>query len=85
MDKSSFEQKVKELFKHHKKFVECPNVKLDSTNGIYNRYKYPVLEAEHAPIFWRYDLNYETNPYLLERLGVNCVFNSGDMLMFSIR
>ena len=58
MEKQQFEQKVKELFKQHKKFVECPNVKLESTNGIYNRYKYPVLEAEHAPVYWRFDLNY---------------------------
>ena len=77
MQKAEFETKVKDLFKQHKKFVECPNVKLESKNGIYNRYKYPVLEAEHAPVYWRYDLNYDTNPHLLERIGVNCVFNSG--------
>ena len=77
MDKAVFNQKIKQMFKQHKKLVEFPNVKLDSTNGIYHRYKYPILEADHAPIFWRFDLNYDTNPNLLERLGVNCVFNSG--------
>lgn len=46
-------------------------------NGIYVRYKYPVLTAAHAPVFWRYDLNYESNPYLLERMGINAAFNSG--------
>ncbi len=81
MEKSAFDRKIKEMFKQHKKFVEYPNVKLESTNGIYHRYKYPVLEAEHTPIFWRFDLNHKTNPNLLERLGVNCVFNAGAILL----
>ncbi len=46
-------------------------------NGIYNRYINPVLTNEHIPVFWKYDLNEETNPYFMERLGVNAVFNSG--------
>ena len=46
-------------------------------NGIYDRYRYPVLTREHAPLIWRYDLNAETNPYFEERLGINAVMNSG--------
>ena len=46
-------------------------------NGIYDRYINPVLTNEHIPLFWKYDLNEETNPYFMERLGVNAVFNSG--------
>ncbi|MES2309762.1 MAG: glycosidase, partial [Verrucomicrobiota bacterium] len=46
-------------------------------NGIYKRYKHPVLTASHVPIFWRYDLNQKSNPFLQERLGVNAVFNPG--------
>ena len=46
-------------------------------NGIYERYAYPVLTREHAPILWQYDLNEETNPYFEERLGINAVMNSG--------
>ena len=46
-------------------------------NGIYERYTYPVLTARHAPLLWRYDLDPATNPYFMERLGINCVFNSG--------
>ena len=46
-------------------------------NGIFERYKYPVLTNAHAPIKWRYDLNPETNPYLMERIGVNAVLNAG--------
>lgn len=46
-------------------------------NGIYDRYVNPVLTNEHVPLFWKYDLNEKTNPYFMERLGVNAVFNSG--------
>lgn len=53
------------------------NVKTDFYNGIYDRWKYPVLTKEHIPLTWKYDLNPETNPYFMERLGVNAVFNAG--------
>ncbi len=46
-------------------------------NGLFERYKYPVLTREHAPIHWRFDVNKETNPYFMERLGINAVMNSG--------
>ena len=46
-------------------------------NGVYERYVYPVLTREHAPLFWRYDLNLQTNPYFQERLGINAVMNAG--------
>ena len=48
-----------------------------SENGIFERYKYPILTAAHTPLEWRYDLNPETNPYLMERIGVNATMNSG--------
>lgn len=50
-------------------------------NGIFNRYEKPVLTREHIPPFWKYDLNPETNPYFMERLGVNAVFNSGALYL----
>lgn len=50
-------------------------------NGIYDRYEYPVLTREHTPIEWRYDLNKETNPYFMERLGINAVMNSGAIML----
>ena len=53
------------------------NEKSDFYNGMYDRYKYPVLTKEHIPVFWRYDLDKNTNPFFMERLGVNAVFNSG--------
>ncbi|HSC38615.1 MAG TPA: glycosidase, partial [Chitinophagaceae bacterium] len=51
--------------------------KEESGNGVYDRYKYPVLTAQHTPITWRYDLNYDTNPWLMERFGINAVLNAG--------
>ena len=46
-------------------------------NGLFERYKYPVLTREHAPIHWRYDVDKETNPFFMERLGINAVMNAG--------
>jgi len=46
-------------------------------NGVFDRWENPVLTAAHAPLFWRYDLDPRRNPFLQERLGVNCVFNVG--------
>lgn len=46
-------------------------------NGLFDRYQHPVLTAEHVPLAWRYDLNPKTNPHLIERLGINAVFNPG--------
>ncbi|VEU83307.1 glycoside hydrolase family 130 protein [Acholeplasma hippikon] len=61
-----------------KKLVRRKN-KVDKTfyNGVVSRYKYPVLTHEHIPISWRFDLDPKTNPYEIERLGINAVFNSG--------
>jgi 4-O-beta-D-mannosyl-D-glucose phosphorylase len=51
--------------------------KAEAGSGVYDRYRNPVLTAAHAPVFWLYDLNFETNPYLLQRIGINAVFNAG--------
>ena len=53
------------------------NEKSDFYNGIIERYKDPILTRNHIPVFWKYDLDSETNPYFQERLGVNAVMNSG--------
>lgn len=68
---------TEELFRRHEELLSCPNPILESTNGIYNRYQHPVVTAAHIPIEWRYDLNPETNPYCMERIGFNAVMNSG--------
>lgn len=66
------------LKKRQNKVLKRKN-KIDTTfyNGVFNRYKYPILTREHVPLDWRYDLNLQTNPYFIERLGVNAVFNAG--------
>jgi 4-O-beta-D-mannosyl-D-glucose phosphorylase len=72
-------QKVKALLVQHENLITRKNEPLAEGNGIYQRYKYPVLTAAHTPVFWRYDLNPESNPFLMERLGMNATFNSGAM------
>lgn len=57
------------------------NNKSSFYNGVFDRYENPVLTREHTPIEWRYDLNKETNPYFMERLGINAVMNSGAIML----
>ena len=76
---ASHAKKIKSLFQEHERLIKRKNEPLKETNGIYQRYKYPVVTNKHTPIFWRYDLNPETNPFLMERIGVNAAFNSGAM------
>ena len=61
----------------YEKLINRSNEKSKFYNGMYDRYVYPVLTNEHIPVFWRYDLDEKSNPYFMERLGVNAVFNSG--------
>ncbi|MCM1263621.1 MAG: glycosidase [Butyrivibrio sp.] len=70
-------KKYQEELEKYNKLIARKNVKSDFYNGIYDRYEYPVLTREHIPLTWKYDLNPETNPYFMERLGVNAVMNSG--------
>jgi 4-O-beta-D-mannosyl-D-glucose phosphorylase len=65
------------LEEEHGKFLKQKNEKAEGGNGIFDRYKNPVLTARHTPLFWRYDLNFDTNPYLMERFGINAVLNAG--------
>ncbi len=71
-------EKYYDLAAEQEKLLTRKNeVDTDFYNGLYERYRYPVLTREHAPIHWRYDLNKETNPCFMERLGINAVMNSG--------
>jgi len=72
-----FEKRKKIVFGEYKKLIAKKNKPSKFYNGIFKRYENPVLTAEHIPPFWKYDLNPQTNPYFMERLGVNAVFNSG--------
>lgn len=71
-------KKYEEELRKYEALINRKNeVDTDFYNGIYNKYKYPVLTREHIPLTWQYDLNPETNPYFMKRLGVNAVMNSG--------
>lgn len=72
-----FEQRKQALAERYEALISRPNEKQPYGNGIYDRYKYPLLTAEHTPLIWRYDFNEESNPYFAERIGVNGVFNPG--------
>ena len=73
----SFETALSRENARYETIVNRKNQPSDFYNGIYTRWEYPVLTREHAPVIWRYDLNPETNPYFMERLGINAVFNAG--------
>ena len=72
-----FRDKLASIQAEHEAFITRKNYRIENTNGVFYRYKNPVLTAAHSPLFWRYDLNPETNPYLMERLGINAAFNAG--------
>ncbi len=71
-----FNEKLKVLVKDHEALLRRKN-RAVYVNGVYERYEFPVLTGAHAPIFWRYDLDEKTNPYLEERFGIHAAFNSG--------
>ncbi len=77
MQKDAFEKKVKALFADHEKLIHRKNDKIERGDGILDRYRNPVLTGEHTPVFWRYDLDHQTNPGLMTRLGINSAFNAG--------
>ncbi|MEO6914727.1 MAG: glycosidase, partial [Chitinophagaceae bacterium] len=72
-----FNKRSEHITNSHKELLSRINVEKESTNGIYNRFENPVLTANHAPIEWRFDLDEKNNPFLLERFGINAVFNCG--------
>jgi 4-O-beta-D-mannosyl-D-glucose phosphorylase len=74
---NDFFEKITKLEQEHKQLLLQCNEQLTAGNGIFNRYKKPVLTAAHTPLSWRYDFNAETNPYLMERFGINAVLNAG--------
>ncbi|TCC83749.1 glycoside hydrolase family 130 protein [Pedobacter hiemivivus] len=75
--KTNFEQHIEQLAKNQNELIKTPNQKIEAGNGLFNRYKNPVLTAAHVPFTWKYDLNPLTNPYLMERFGINAVLNAG--------
>jgi 4-O-beta-D-mannosyl-D-glucose phosphorylase len=80
MNQAAFKKSVADLFKQQEKLLKLRNRKSAGGNGVFDRYEYPVLTAAHAPIAWRYDLDRKSNPFLLERMGINAAFNAGALL-----
>ncbi len=81
MDKSAFEERLQQLEAKHEALLTRKN-EVDSnwSNGLMERFRFPVLTAAHTPLFWRYDLNPQTNPFFIERIGINGVFNPGAIM-----
>jgi 4-O-beta-D-mannosyl-D-glucose phosphorylase len=74
---SVFETRHKALVNEHEALITRPNAIKINGNGVIDRFENPILTALHTPVFWRYDLNPESNPHLMERFGINAVFNAG--------
>lgn len=72
----TFDERKERLVKEHEALITRKNEPIEG-NGVYERYKYPILTGDHAPLFWRYDFDQQTNPYLMERFGIHAAFNSG--------
>lgn len=72
-----FSRRLQAISEANEQLIMRKNEPLLPGNGIFERYKYPILTAMHTPIFWRYDLFPDTNPYLMERFGINGTFNAG--------
>ncbi|WP_276754142.1 glycosidase [Pseudoalteromonas marina] len=74
---TEFEAKLTKLQAQHKALIANENSEVQKSNGIYSRWSNPIVTNDHIPLNWRYDFNHETNPFLLERIGVNATLNSG--------
>jgi 4-O-beta-D-mannosyl-D-glucose phosphorylase len=77
MARFDFEKTLRRKIDQHLELIERRNRRVKDSNGVVDRWENPVLTGAHAPLFWRYDLDKERNPLLLERLGVNAAFNVG--------
>ena len=65
------------LAEDHHALISKTNRALKPGNGVFTRWQQPVLTRQHVPLEWRYDFNPGRNPFLMERLGINAVFNPG--------
>ncbi|MGI4886927.1 MAG: glycoside hydrolase family 130 protein [Janthinobacterium lividum] len=74
---SVFQRRLQLLQANHDQLLRRANPREEAGNGIFDRYAHPVLTAAHAPLAWKYDLNPATNPFLMERIGVNATLNAG--------
>lgn len=77
MEQSNHTKALEALLESYNALIARKNNPVPHPSNIFTKYQYPILTAAHAPLHWRYDLNPETNPQLLERIGVNAAFNAG--------
>ena len=77
MTREEFDRAVQRLKRKQVELLARPNRCLESDDGLVHRFRNPVITAAHVPLFWRYDLDRRSNPYLLERFGINATFNAG--------
>ena len=76
-----YKEKLKKIIQSYNNTISRRNRKTDFYNGLFDRWENPVLTRDHIPYFWKYNLNKEENPNLIETLGVNAVFNAGAILL----
>lgn len=72
-----FSERKKSILSAYNKLIDRKNIPVEPGNGVFLRYEFPILTAEHFPPHWLYDFNEATNPYFMERLGINAVLNAG--------
>lgn len=72
-----FNTKLSQLIEEHESLLTRSNIVIKEGNGVYERYCYPIITAKHTPLQWRYDFSEESNPFLMERIGINATLNSG--------
>ena len=75
----NFAERLEYIKKEKEKLLCRQNEVIQPSNGIYQKYKYPVVTADHIPLHWEYDLNQQTNPFLMKRFPINATFNAGAM------
>lgn len=76
---TTFQEKAADLRARHEALLNRENTPLAYDNGIYTKWTYPILTAEHTPLEWRYDFNEKDNPRLMQRIMINATLNSGAM------
>ncbi|SEM89460.1 4-O-beta-D-mannosyl-D-glucose phosphorylase [Prevotella sp. ne3005] len=73
----NYQEKVQALRQRHEALLQRKNQVMEGGNGIYEKYEYPILTAEHTPLEWKYDFNEQDNPFLMQRIMMNAVLNAG--------
>lgn len=76
--KKEFESRLRSIVNAYEHLATRPNtVDPAWNNGLFERFCNPVITRDHIPVDWRFDLNEQTNPYLMERQGINATLNPG--------